>query len=158
MKLSLLIGLFLATAFAAIAQTRMPAFRFADVKGKYVNSADISIKKAAVLIYFDPDCEECQQFTALVSKNNSLFLQYKVIMVTNAGLEDLKRFVSTYNLGAKKDLVIGTEGWTRNLQRALRVSSFPWVAIYDRRRIQKQVLSAKAPEQLYKQLEESSIK
>ena len=158
MKTALLTGIFLFILFKLYAQEKLPSFRYADINGKYTTSAEIVLKKPAVLIYFDPECEECQQFTTLIAQNSRLFTRYKIIMVTNAGLQNLKRFVSKYKLAGKQGLIIGTEGWTRDLQRTLNVTGFPFVAIYDRKRILRQVLSAKAPGQLYKQLEELSIK
>jgi hypothetical protein len=51
-------------------------------------------------------------------------------MVTNAGLPALRRFARAYPVLSMKGLILGTEGWTNFLLRALGVGRFPFVAVY----------------------------
>lgn len=115
----------------ASAQAKMPGFVIADVKGQYHHINKATIKKPVLLVYFLPDCDDCQAFTAKLTKHNSLFDHYEVIMVTNSSLDALKKFVADFGLANKPNLIIGTEGWTGKLQRALSVERFPFVATYN---------------------------
>jgi hypothetical protein len=115
----------------ASAQAKMPGFVIADVKGQYHHINKAAIKKPVLLVYFIPDCDDCQAFTAKLSKHNSVFDHYEVIMVTNSNLDALKKFVVDFGLANKPNLMIGTEGWTAALQRLLKVERFPFVAAYN---------------------------
>lgn len=128
--------LFLLTVFAVIfcckdfAQAKMPDFVIADIKGQYHKVNTQSIRKQVLLIYFIPDCGDCQAFTAKLTKDARLFKKYQIIMVTNAGLSALKKFAADFQLKNKQNLLIGTEGWTATLLRTIRAEHFPYAATY----------------------------
>jgi len=115
----------------AFAQAKLPGFVIADVNGQYHHINEATIKKPVLLVYFLPDCDDCRAFTAKLTKHNSLFDHYEVIMVTNSNLDALKKFATDFGLANKPNLMIGTEGWTGKLQRALSVERFPFVAAYN---------------------------
>jgi len=128
--LVLLIAYVLMTFHMASAQAKLPDFVIADIYGKYHRISNSNNKKQVLFIYFMPDCEDCKAFTTKLLNNKRIFIDYKVIMVTNSNLLDLKKFVADFGLKDKKSLVIGTEGWTATLQRLLNVERFPFVQIY----------------------------
>lgn len=130
MKSLLLVLLMIAAGFKSLAQEKLPAFRIANADGKYLSSKDVAGKKPVLLIYFQPDCDECRRFTSLLTKNDAVFERYDVVMVTNAGLTQLQKFVVDFKLSHKAGLTIGTEGWTGTLQRQLNISRFPFAALY----------------------------
>jgi hypothetical protein len=133
-------------------QAKLPAFRMATASNRYVDSKDVVIKKPVLLIYFEPDCHDCQQFTMLLAREDAIFKSYKVIMITNSGLDQLKRFVGVYKLSNRRDLLIGTEGWTRSVQRTLNIARFPYIAIYNKRSQLTKVINDRKPEAIIKQL------
>ena len=51
-------------------------------------------------------------------------------MITNASLPVLKRFVAEFGPSLPKETLIGTEGWTNTILRALNIQRFPFAAIY----------------------------
>jgi hypothetical protein len=129
--LLLVLSLFIRSAFA---QSKLPGFVIADAGGKYHNINTPVFKKPVLLIYFIPDCDDCRAFTAKLVKDDALFARYQVIMVTNADLNALKKFVTEFHLEDRKGLIIGTEGWTATLLRSLQVQHYPFVAEYSAKR------------------------
>lgn len=150
MRLLILITLMISASFKSPGQ-ELPVFRIANADGKYLSSTDIVGKKPFLLIYFQPDCDECRRFTSLLTKNNAVFERYDVVMVTNAGLKELQRFVIDFKLRNKKGLTIGTEGWVGTLQRELNINRFPFAALYGQH---KSLIFRDQgnPESLYKQI------
>lgn len=110
---------------------KLPAFTIADTGGRYQHVDPTHFKKPILLIYFLPDCGECQAFTSSLLKHPELGQRYQVIMVTNAGLEALRGFARTYRVSGLKGLLLGTEGWTNFLLRSQGVQRFPFVAVYE---------------------------
>jgi hypothetical protein len=114
---------------------KLPDFVVADTSGRYVHVYPAKFKKRILLVYFQPDCGECQAFADRMMGRTELLRGYQVVMVTNASVAAVKDFARTYRLGVMKGLIVGTEGWTNFLFRSLRVQRFPFVAVYDKRRL-----------------------
>jgi hypothetical protein len=131
-KKSLLFLILITGLNQAFAQVNLPDFVIADIKGRYhhINSQFVK-KRATMLIYFLPDCDDCRNFTTKIVNDKSLFKNQQVIMVTNADLTALKTFVKDFDLENKPNLLIGTEGWTATLMRTLRIKRFPYIATYN---------------------------
>jgi len=115
-----------------IAQQRLPVFRVADTAGRYLRVDAAAFKKPVLLIYFLPDCPECQAFTGRLIRDTGRLRQYQAVMVTNTGLGALKTFAARYRLKDVDGLILGTEGWTNFLLQRLGAAKFPYVAVYDR--------------------------
>jgi hypothetical protein len=136
---ALLMRAFLAAALlsgvACFGQNLPSDFVVADTGGHYVHIYPAKFRKPLLLVYFQPDCGECQAFVGKLVKHSEIFRRYQVVMVTNAGLGALRQFAAAYRLGGRKGLILGTEGWTNFLFRNLGVQRFPFVAVYDRQRL-----------------------
>jgi len=123
-------------AGAACFGQKLPAeFVVADTGGRYVHVYPAQIGKPLLLVYFQPDCGECQAFVSKLVKHAEIFRRYRVVMVTNAGVEAMRQFARSYRLGAMKGLILGTEGWTNFLLRKLGVARFPYVAVFRQQRL-----------------------
>jgi hypothetical protein len=138
-------------------QQKLPKFIIADSGGKYIRSTGITITRPAVLIYFQPDCEDCRQFTSLFTADGVFLRHYQVIMVTNSDIGKLKQFVTRFGLNGKKNVIAGTEGWAGSLQRRLDVRRFPFVAVYDRQRMLRAVLTGSDMKALYDELKKKIL-
>lgn len=88
---------------------------------------------AAILIYFSPDCEHCQNFTKDMIKNFSVVGNKQVVMITPQSMEMLKPFAAKYNLASYPNIKVGTEGTSRLVQRYYNIMHYPFIALYDKK-------------------------
>lgn len=86
----------------------------------------------AVLIYFSPDCDHCQEFTADMLKNSEVIANKQVVMVTFQDMSMLQPFAKKYKIAQFPNIKIGTEGRAFTVQRYYQIRSFPYIAIYDK--------------------------
>ncbi len=152
MKFFLFLLHVLPLSLSVAGQGRLPAFRIGMADGQYFSSRDYHLNKPLLFVYFDPQCGECRTFTRLMKEYQPVFQKYLVLMVTNTDLKGLKEFAGDFNLRNQKSLILGTEGWTRSLQRTLGISRFPYVGIYDKQWQLVQQLTAPTPEAQFEQL------
>jgi hypothetical protein len=138
MKLKLIILLFTIICCRALAQDKLPAFLIVNTRGNYFRSTALPVNKSAILIYFQPDCDDCRRFTALLVKDDVIFRRYdQIIMITNSEVRSMRQFATDFKLNEKKNVIVGTEGWTGTVQRKLKVIRFPFVAGYDKYKFQR---------------------
>src|ERR1700692_4880324 len=50
----------------------------------YYNASNVQKDKPVMIIYFDPECEHCQHFTAELIKNISKFSNVQIVMICDA--------------------------------------------------------------------------
>ena len=110
---------------------RLPHFRIGRTDRTYFDERQLRITKPVLLIYFLPDCEDCQGFTKALVSNIGAFKNIQIVMVTNSSLSQLIKFENEFRLRQFKNLIAGTESYTMVLQRALNVQSFPFIVCYD---------------------------
>jgi thiol-disulfide isomerase/thioredoxin len=123
-------------SIAALSQTTatLPGFRIGRTDKTYFSNQNLAKGKPVLLVYFQPDCDDCRKFTKALLKQAVDFKQVQIVMVTNTGLSQLIAFEKEFKLRGYKNIVVGTEGYTMVLQRALNVQSFPYAAAYNRKR------------------------
>lgn len=132
-KLFVLLLAFLCCRVAA--QEKLPALLIVNADGNYVRNSALSASRSVILIYFQPDCDDCRKFTDLLMKDDVIIRRHQIVMITNADLGKMRQFVADFNLKGKKNVIVGTEGWTGTVQRRLNVSRFPTLAGYDQHNI-----------------------
>lgn len=129
------VGLLMFASVAALSQTAvtLPNFRIGRTDKTYFSNRDLNKGLPVLLVYFQPDCDDCREFTRALTKRAGDFKHVQIVMVTNTGLQQLVVFEKEFKLRDYKNFVIGTEGYTMVLQRALHVKKFPFAAAYNRK-------------------------
>ncbi len=134
-KLNLLALLLLITA-SAFAQSTFGLKKIAPFNIKLTTGQTYTASQMApgpaVLIYFSPDCDHCQLFTADLLKNYNVVANKQVVMVTFQDMKMVQPFATKYKLSQYPNIKIGTEGMTYGVQRYYQIRSFPYIAIYDK--------------------------
>ncbi|WP_031528113.1 TlpA family protein disulfide reductase [Dyadobacter crusticola] len=118
-------------AFAQSVPNKIAPFQMRLTSGQQYSSAQLA-KGPAVLIYFSPDCEHCQDFTKDLIKNYQTVADKQVIMITFQSMDMLKPFVTQHRLASYPNFKVGTEGTSYLVQRYYGIRSFPYIAIYDK--------------------------
>lgn len=109
----------------------LPHFRIGLTNRQYFNETQLKHGKALLIIYFQPDCDDCLAFMKVFFKNESYLKDMQIVMITNESLPQLVNFEKAFNLAKYPNIIAGTEGWTATFQRQFNIDSFPFLAIYD---------------------------
>jgi thiol-disulfide isomerase/thioredoxin len=125
--------LLILTSFDSYSQTsKLPPFQMLRADGRLFKAQELPIGKPIVLIYFSPECEECQKLTEeLVSKIED-YWKASVAMVTYLPVNTLPDFISKYKLNIYPNIFVGTEGNAFFLREYYRIQRFPFIALYNK--------------------------
>lgn len=77
---------------------QLPDFTFFDLNGIKKGNSFIKSGAPVVIIYFNSDCEHCQQEATQLNANISLFKDTQIVMVSFNKAEEIKKFSKTYGL------------------------------------------------------------
>ena len=97
------------------------------------NTSEIPKGKPILLVYFDPTCKHCQEFTKnlLIGMDSLKDVRIYMFSLTH-DMNSLRTFYSDYNLADYKNIkVVGREPYFFYLQY-YSVMSFPDIAVYDK--------------------------
>lgn len=84
---------------AATIQT-LPPLKVYSMNGDKVNIQDIAQDKAAIVIYFSPDCEHCQYEAASLHNHLPAFIETEAVlfMITRSDTAEAMPFARNYHL------------------------------------------------------------
>lgn len=88
--------------------------------------------KQTILVYFQPDCPECQAFVAALEKKLPELTDKQIILISFAHIKEVKDFDAHYHLSSHPNVKIGSEGYTFLVQKYYRIEQFPFVACYNK--------------------------
>lgn len=70
----------------------MPEFSFDEIDGTKLTKAEVTPGKPALVFYFDPDCDHCQEIARRINEKISAFDNATVLFVTFSDMEMLQAF------------------------------------------------------------------
>jgi len=111
----------------------MPPFNVILSDGvTYFNASNLEKNKQVMIIYFDPDCDHCKQFTKSIIKNIKRFGNTQIVMICNSGdINSVKEFVTNNTLNKYSFIKVGTEGIYHATMNFYRVYITPFTALYN---------------------------
>jgi hypothetical protein len=109
---------------------KVPPFRMMQTGGKVFRAQDLPMGKPIVIVYFSPDCEECQSLTRELLRRSDEFTMASVAMVTYLPVEYVTKFISEFKLNNFKNIYVGTEGNSLFLKGYFGIEKFPFMALY----------------------------
>ena len=96
------------------------------------NASNLERNKTVMIIYFDPDCEHCTQYTRSIIQNIGQFSKTQIIMICGTGsINSVKKFVTDNALNKYPGIKVGTEGIYHTVMNFYRVDITPFTAIYN---------------------------
>lgn len=135
-KLLLAFTLLLACSFcfAQDIPKTIPPFNMLLADGVTYHNADkVEKGKPLMIVYFDPECQHCQEFTKKLVKSISKFSSVQIVMICSVpGLPPLKKFVDAFNLNKYPNIKAGTEGMYQTTLKFYDVDTTPFVALYNK--------------------------
>lgn len=81
-SIAIFLGLAIGFAGELSAQLAVPAFSFTDLDGNTYSSDKLNTSKSALIIYFDPWCEHCNQQAEWIAENQAAFKNVQILFIT----------------------------------------------------------------------------
>jgi thiol-disulfide isomerase/thioredoxin len=111
---------------------KIPPFKIVRADGSLFRARDLPMGKPVIIIYFSPECEECQKFTEdLVSKIDD-FWDASIVMVTYLSVQSVAQYEKKYKLNIYPNIYVGTEGNAFIVRYYYNVRRFPFVALLNK--------------------------
>lgn len=82
-----------------------------------------------VVIWFNPDCEHCQQETRRMTDSMHLLKNVQLVFASYSKFEEMKKFYEEYGLNKYKNIIYGRDVQYQ-LPRFFEVKYTPYVAVY----------------------------
>lgn len=131
--------LFLTIVFPVPAQTvtsqykkGIPPFSIMQANGTVYKATNLKKDQPLMMVYFDPDCDHCLQFTTDMLKQLPAFGNVQIIFVTYVPVEGVRSFIARAGLDKYPDIKVGTEGSNFIVRYHYDVMLFPYLALHDK--------------------------
>jgi thiol-disulfide isomerase/thioredoxin len=111
---------------------KVPPFKMVNTDGKVFLAENLPLGKPIVIIYFSPDCEDCQQLIKeLLNRMNELN-GASIAMITYLPKDKVKQFVSENKLDKYSNIFIGTEEGSYFVSKYYKIEKLPFMALYNK--------------------------
>ncbi len=129
---SILTGLLLIVSQNTFSQAgKVPPFKIILADGRLFKAQDLPVGKPIIIIYFSPDCEECQKFTEAMLSRMDDFWKASIAMITYLPVTNVAQYVSKNKLNIYPNIFVGTEGSSFIVRYYFNIKRFPFVALYN---------------------------
>ena len=122
----------LVSSVAYSQHNKVPPFQIIQVNGKVFPAGNLPLGKPIVIIYFSPDCEDCQQFTKELLNRIKEFNNASIAMITNMSIDKVKHFVNEFHLDTYSNIFTGTEGNSFFVGNYYKIGKLPFMALYNK--------------------------
>lgn len=129
----LLSGMMLLVSSVTYSQhKKVPPFQMIQVNGKVFLAGNLPLGQPIVIIYFSPECEDCQQLTRELLNRIKEINNASIAMITNLSIDKVKHFVTEFHLDNYSNIFIGTEGNSFFVGNYYKVGKLPFMALYNK--------------------------
>ena len=127
----LLAGLMISISVSA-QSGKVPPFQMMQPNGRIFRAQNLPIGKPIVLIYFSPDCEECQKLTKELLERINDFKNVSIAMITYQPVEMVTPYVQKNRLDTYPNIYVGTEGSSLFVRNYYNILKFPFMTLYNK--------------------------
>jgi len=142
MKKTVFLLIAICITFAALAQIdtsqqyfkspTIPAFNVRKVPDSSSFTNNLFQKnKSTVLMFFDPDCDHCQQATKNIIAKIDQFKDVQILMIAIVEFKYIKKFYTNFKIADYPNITV-TRDATFDLPRFYGIHSIPDVYVYDK--------------------------
>jgi hypothetical protein len=130
---SVVFYLILQSAYPSFAQSgKVPPFRMVQSDGKVFKAENLPFEKAIIIVYFSPECDDCQQLTDGILSHMEDLKNVSIAMITYLGVETVSQFVNRNHLNKYSNIYVGTEGNYLFVKDYYKIEQFPFMALYNK--------------------------
>jgi hypothetical protein len=113
---------------------KLPVFTIMSIDSSAcMSSNNIPTGRPIILMYFNPDCDHCQQETRELLAHIGQLRETSIYLVTNGDTEALIKYCQNFRLDTVKNLIIGKD-YQYSFFRAYLPPVVPFIAIYNSRK------------------------
>jgi len=124
--------LFAALSYSFSQNGKLPPFRIVDVKGNLFRAEDLPFNRPIMIIYFSPECEDCEALISDLLTNINDFRNVSIAMITFLPVDILKSFVLKNHIDQYPNIYSGTEGDLFFVRDYYKVLTLPFVALHNK--------------------------
>ena len=111
---------------------KIPPFQMMQADGKVFKAQYLPLGKPIVIVYFSPDCEECQKLTKELLEQIEELKNVSIAMITYQSVEMVVQYVAKNNLGKYPNIYVGTEGSSLFVRNYYDIMLFPFMTLYNK--------------------------
>jgi thioredoxin-related protein len=129
----------------------LPSFEMLLLDSTKISSENIGSGKQSILFFLNPECPYCKAQTVEILDNIKSFDTVQIYMITNWPYKSMNQYYEHYNLNKYPNIIVGYDH-ENYLQNRFKINSVPYIAIYNKEKILKQVLVGKSKTSLLKDI------
>ena len=111
---------------------KVPSFRMVKTNGKIFRAENLPFGKPIIIIYFSPECDDCQRLTDDLLARMNDFKNASIAMITYLSVDAVSQFEARNNLKKYGNIYIGTEGNYLFLKNYYNIEQFPFIALFSK--------------------------
>lgn len=111
---------------------KVPPFRIIQSDGKVFMAQNLPMGKPIVIIYFSPECEECQKVTSGLLSRIDEFRNVSFAMITYLPGEKVSGYIKKNSLDKFENIFAGTEFPTLLVRDYFNIMHFPFMVLFSK--------------------------
>lgn len=124
--------LFLLASFSYSQSGKVPPFKMIQANGDVFLAGNLPIGNPIVIIYFSPDCHDCNLLIEGLLNRINDFSKASLVLITYLSVETVDQFVNKYNLNKYQNIFVGTEVNSLFVRNYYNILKFPFSALYNK--------------------------
>jgi len=130
----------------------IPQFSYQDVNKKPFTNKNLKKETPVIFIYFNTDCDYCNEETQMIKENIDKFKNFQLIFISFENLQKIKNFSQHHQL-LNYDNVHFLHDSKVTFATTFDVSSLPYIVLYDKNQnLIEKIKGQTKPENLIKKL------
>lgn len=109
----------------------IPEFEFLTLERQVFTKANLKQNVITILIYFNSECDFCQNEAQSISANIDKFKNVQFVFVSTEAIVAIQQFSEKYNLKSKQNIIFLYDNISTFSSR-FDTSSIPFLLIYDK--------------------------
>jgi peroxiredoxin len=111
---------------------KLPDFTLLKADSSYFYQNELIINTPTVFVYFNTDCDHCQQEAKAMVDSATYLMKVQVVFVSNENIKDVIKFAKDYGLNNHKSFAVTTD-INNDIYRFFEPNFAPFVVIYDKK-------------------------
>ena len=109
----------------------MPVFSYENAKGGFFSNENIIANKATLFIYYNSDCEFCNEEAKMIQENRAKFSNVQLVFISNETPKEIIAFAKTHKLNTY-DTITFLSDRKMSFRTTFDVKSLPCLVLYDK--------------------------
>lgn len=109
----------------------IPQFSYQNIKGGFFNNKNLKTKTTVILIYFNTECEYCNEEAQMIHENITKFKNVQIIFISFENTEQIKKFAQQHQL-TNYDNIHFLHDSKNTFASTFDINSLPSLVLYDK--------------------------